>query len=273
MKLLDMDSGIKFPSVGDCVTVRHGLYKRDVGYILSIKNWGQVTLLLIPCPPPPPEVGPSSGKGKRKWSGTCPNPTMFTWEVLDNVLLTHSITQYKQEDNGTKMTCVLLGCTFKNSLECRTFNLSAISLTVSMSNNTFFLFQCALHPETRHATFPCPSEWKFSEGECVFVRSLEKQGIIKAIWANSVEVNLEAGEGLMHIPWSALQKCVTLSNFTKVTSRALWGQKGWVTGLTSQLVYITGWSKQEDLMGGVHAGVLDNVLKVNIQLNFGPTTN
>jgi len=177
--------------------------------------------------------------------------------------------------------CVLLGCTFENSLECKTFNLSAISLTVSMSNDTFFLFQCALHPETRHMTFPCPSEWKFSEGEHVFVRSSEKQGIIKAIWANSVEVDLEAGEGLMHIPWSALQKCVTLGDFAEVTSGALWGQKGWVTGLTNQLVYITGWSEQEDLMGGVmsigrgsvHAGVLDNVLKVNIQPNFGPTAN
>jgi len=85
----------------------------------------------------------------------------------------------------------------------------------------------------------------------------------------------------MHIPWSALQKCVTLSDFAEVTSRALWGQKGWVTGLTNQLVYITGWSEQEDLMdgvmsigrGSVHAGVLDNVLKVNIQPNFGLTAN
>jgi len=55
----------------------------------------------------------------------------------------------------------------------------------------------------------------------------------------------------MHIPWSALQKCVTLGDFAEVTSGALQGQKGWVTGLTNQLVYITGWSKQEDLMGGV----------------------
>jgi len=209
--LLDMDSGIKFPSVGDWVTVCHGLYKGDVGYISSIENWGQVTFLLIPCPPPPSEVGPSSSKGKRKQSGTCPDPAMVTWEVLDNILLTHGITQYKQEDDRTKMTCVLLGHTFENSLEHRTFNLSAISLTVSMLNDTFFLFQSALHPKTRHVTFPCPSEWKISEGKCVFVRSSENQGIIKAIWANSVEVDLEAGEGLMHILWSALQKCVSLT--------------------------------------------------------------
>jgi len=105
--------------------------------------------------------GSLSIKGKRKQSGTHPDLAMFTWEVLDNVLLTHSITQYKQEDDRTKMMCVLLGCTFKNSLECRTFNLSAISLTVSMLNDAFFLFQCALHPKTRHATFPCPQNGNF----------------------------------------------------------------------------------------------------------------
>jgi len=38
MKLLDMDSGIKFPSIGDWVIVHHRLYKGDVGYIFSIKN-------------------------------------------------------------------------------------------------------------------------------------------------------------------------------------------------------------------------------------------
>jgi len=60
---------------------------------------------------------------------------------------------------------------------------------------------------------------------------LKKQGIIKAIWASSVEVDLEAGEGVMPIPWSALQKYVTLGNFAEVISEALWEQKGWVTGL------------------------------------------
>jgi len=39
-----------------------------------------------------------------------------------------------------------------------------------MSNNIFFLFQCAFHPETKCVTYPCPLEWKFSEGEHVFVR-------------------------------------------------------------------------------------------------------
>src|SRR5882757_5043883 len=62
--LLDMD-GERYPSVGDWVTVRRGLYKGDVGYVMSIKNWVQVTLLLVPRLPPPPRAV-SSSSGKRK---------------------------------------------------------------------------------------------------------------------------------------------------------------------------------------------------------------
>ena len=37
--LLDMDDE-RYPSVGDWVTVRRGLYKGDVGYVQHIENWG-----------------------------------------------------------------------------------------------------------------------------------------------------------------------------------------------------------------------------------------
>ncbi|KAF8222995.1 hypothetical protein L208DRAFT_1319424, partial [Tricholoma matsutake] len=69
--LLDMDDE-RYPSVGDWVTICHGLYKGDVGYIQSIENWGQITLLLVPRLPSPPMVGSSSGK--RKQSGTHADP-------------------------------------------------------------------------------------------------------------------------------------------------------------------------------------------------------
>jgi hypothetical protein len=63
MMLLDMDDE-RYPAAGDWVTVRHGLYKGDVGYVQSIENWGQITLLLVPHLPSPPIVGSSSGKRK-----------------------------------------------------------------------------------------------------------------------------------------------------------------------------------------------------------------
>jgi hypothetical protein len=70
--LLDMDSE-RYPSIGDWVTVRHGLYKGDVGYVMSVKNWGQVTLLLVPRLPPPLGLFPLHlGKG----NGLAPAPTL-----------------------------------------------------------------------------------------------------------------------------------------------------------------------------------------------------
>ena len=62
MMPLDMDNE-RYPSVGDWVTICRGLYKGDVGYVQHIENWGQITLLLVPCLSSPPVVG-SSGKRK-----------------------------------------------------------------------------------------------------------------------------------------------------------------------------------------------------------------
>ena len=69
----------KCPSVGNWVTVCRGLYKGDTGYVQAIENWGQVTILLVPHLPAPPMAGSSR---KRKQSGTCTDPHLFTKEMV-----------------------------------------------------------------------------------------------------------------------------------------------------------------------------------------------
>src|ERR1700733_12132262 len=91
--LLDMDDEQNL-SGGDWVTVRHGLYKGDVGYVQSIQNWGQVKLLLVPRLPCPPGVGSSSRK--RKWSSIRTNPCQFTKEMLMLIAMEHSVTRLWQ---------------------------------------------------------------------------------------------------------------------------------------------------------------------------------
>ena len=50
------------------------------------------------------------------------------------------------------------------------------------SFRTFYEFKKAPHPDIMNTTFPCPSDWKFSEGEhVVVIKPSEKQGIIKAV--------------------------------------------------------------------------------------------
>ena len=77
------------PSVGDWVAVHHGLYKGDMGYIQAIKNWGQVTILLVPHLPAPPMSGSSK---KRKQSSTHTNPHLFTKEMVRGIVRKHGIT-------------------------------------------------------------------------------------------------------------------------------------------------------------------------------------
>jgi hypothetical protein len=95
--LLDMDDE-RYPSVGDWVTVRCGLYKGDVGYVQSVENWGEVSLLLVPRLPPPPMVDSSSRKRKR--SGTRTDPRLFTKEMQVGIAKNHDITRIYESTKG-----------------------------------------------------------------------------------------------------------------------------------------------------------------------------
>jgi hypothetical protein len=75
--LLNMDSK-RYPSIGDWVTVHRGLYKGDIGYIMSVKNWGQVTLLLVPHLPPLPRLFPLH-PGKKNSLAPTPTLTCLPW--------------------------------------------------------------------------------------------------------------------------------------------------------------------------------------------------
>jgi hypothetical protein len=271
--LLDMDDE-RYPSVGDWVTVRRGLYKGDVGYVRSVKNRDEVSLLLVPRLPPPPVVDSSSRKRKR--SGTRADPRLFTKEMRVGVAKNHDITRIYEEIDGS---WTMFGRKFQDGLEVRTVHCQSVSPTsVSMPSTTFYEFQKAPHPDIMNATFPCPSEWKFFEGErVVAIKPSEKRGIIKAMHARSVEVDLEAGEGIMNVHWSNLRKNVAIGDFAEVISGALCGEKGWVVEISGdESVRIAEWLERQDIRGGVtavgrggvHGGVRHNILTVGIWLNF-----
>jgi ribosomal protein L24 len=271
--LLDMDDE-RYPSVGDWVTVRRGLYKGDVGYVWSVENLGQVTLLLVPRLPPPPMVGSSSGKRKR--SGTRADPRLFTKEMRVGVAKNHDIIRIYEGIDGL---WTMFGRKFQHGLEVRTFHRHSVSSTsVSMPSSTFYEFKKAPHPDIMNATLPCPSEWKFSEGErVVAIKPSEKRGIIKAVYPQSVEVDLEDGEGIVNVPWSNLRKHVAIGDFAEVISGALCGEKGWVVEISGdESVRISQWLERQEIRGGVtaigrggvHGGVRHNILTVGIRPNF-----
>ena len=146
-------------------------------------------------------------------------------EMVLNVTVNHGVTHFQKGVND--LWWIILGCRFKHALEVRTFNRHSVTPTsVSMPSTTFYEFQNSPHPVIMNTTFPCPSEWKFSEGECVVViKPSGKRGIIIAMHPHSVEVDLEAGEGIANVPWSNLKKYVVIGDFAEVISRALWRKR------------------------------------------------
>ena len=265
--LLDMDDERCF-SVGDWVTVRRGLYKGDVGYVRSIESC-RVILLLVPRLPHPRAVASSSGKRKRSGTRNRTDPRLFTNDMVMNATLIHGITQFRQGID--KDWWILFGRKFEYGLEVRTFHRHSVSPTsVSMPSTIFYEFQNAPHPDIMDATFPCPSEWKFSEGEhVVAIKPSEKRGIIKAVHPRSVEVDLEAGEGIANVPWSNLRKYVVIGHFAKVISGALCGEKGWVVEISGDgIVRIADQLERQDIRDGVYGGVRHNISTVGTWLNF-----
>ena len=109
------------------------------------------------------------------------------------------------------------------------------------------------------------------------IKPSEKRGIIKAVHPHSVEVDLEAGEGIMNVSWSNLRKYVVIGDFAKVISGALCGEKGWVVEISGDgMVRITEWLEWQDIRGsvtavgrgGAHGSVHHNILMVSIWPNF-----
>jgi hypothetical protein len=193
-------------------------------------------------------------------------------EMVLNVAVNHGITQFWQGVDNSWWN--ILGCKFEHTLEVRTFNRHSVTPTSSMPSTTFYEFQNAPHPVIMNATFPCPSEWKFSEGErVVVVKPSEKRGIIIAMHPHLVEVDLKAGEGIANVPWSNLKKYVVIGDFAEVTSRALCGEKGWVIEISGDnILQITERLGQQDISGGIAAAgrgsIHHNILVVGIQPNF-----
>jgi hypothetical protein len=147
-----------------------------------------------------------------------------------------------------------------------------------MPSTTFYKFQKAPYPGIMNVTFPCPSEWKFFEGEhVVAIKPSEKRGIIKVMHPRSVEVDLEAGEGIVNVPWSNLRKNIAIGDFAEVISGALCGEKGWVVEISGdESVWIAQWLERQEIRGGVtaigrgsvHGRVRHNILTVGIRPNF-----
>ena len=120
--------------------VLKGTYKRDVGYVVAVENWGGLSLLLVPHLPGPHNPDSSLSKRKHSCLTTPPEPNLFS--PID-ATLNFGIDPVCQEPYVYHFNRY----TFEHRLILKTFVLHSVSSTsVHIPTQLLFLFWSTDHP-------------------------------------------------------------------------------------------------------------------------------
>ena len=244
----------KPPAIGSWVTIKKGIYHGDAGFVLGVKSWGGVSVLLIPRLPLYPDDVKAS-KRKRAKTQVLQDPKLFdavwaerNWLQPDE----QGTSRNDQPQHLTKRgneTYLFLHNVYEYGLLRKSYDLRSISPPLSaLPSKCATLFHASNHPALRKATFPRPIEWTFVEGDRVVAKtasedsSTTSKGMLVAIHPHYAEVSLDAGfEHIVNIPWCNLHKDFQISDHVRVTSGLIQGTTGWITeieesGLTATII-------------------------------------
>lgn len=221
--------------VGDWARITKGPYRGDLGLVAEVGEW--IKLLVVPRLRPSFISRDLSKKRKRSEPIPPPRPMLF-----DPISFA--------ADRGVKLTETkphlyrYRTYFFEHGLLLKDFDRRAVSSKfVFMPFFLSSLMHQSDHPKIRRAIFPPPSEWEFFEGEEIsivesgIVKSssiffekghLKKNGIIKVVEGQLLEVELTNGEGLIRIPWDAARKQHKIGEFVQVSHGPHQGRCGWV---------------------------------------------
>jgi len=215
LKVLNM----AMPQIGQWVKVRRGIYKGDVGHVMTTQD-SSVQLLLVPRLPSPKTMGTHTQ--------THPTPALFDYETAK--LVYDGAEPVRVNENVYSFQ----GKTFEHGLIVKEFPLNSVSTTVSsMPIHLFNLFRESLHPKLKAcaATFPKPSEWCFAEGDEVYIVDESypptyKFGTISLLRTDSVDLTTQ--EGIMNALWLDIRKVFREGDYVEITGGMYQGQTGWV---------------------------------------------
>ena len=216
LKLLTMSDS---NPLGQWVKVRRGIYKGDVGHVMSTRD-SSVRLLLVSRLLPPKSNGVHTHSTA---------PALFDHETVKQVYGTEPV---RVNENIYSFQ----GKTFEHGLVIKEFSLNSVSKTVSsIPLHLFCLFEESSHPniEACRSIFPKPSEWCFAEGDEAFIWKecyppSYKSGTISALQTDSIE--LTTMEGIVKVPWLFVRKVVREGDYVEITGDMHQGQAGWVVG-------------------------------------------
>lgn len=223
LELLKMQPTLNGPQAGQWVQVLKKTYKGDVGYVLSTTSWG-VELLLIP------RLSPDVLDSKRKRSRTRADMARFDYETIIQLyhvkpaLLDDNVYSFKKE-------------MFEHGLIVKSYTFDSVSTPVStIPLKPFCLFRASNHPKLMKSlsTFPRPLEWRFAEGDEVYIVDGSyppsyKSGTISTLQEDSAE--LATDEGIICVRLVNVCKVIRAGDYVEVTGGIHKGQKGWVVNL------------------------------------------
>ena len=205
------------------VRVCKGLYKGDIGFVVSVAYWGADVLLVPRLHKQATGTVEHAPPAKRKRSTIPPEPALLDPDVLENVF--NIVTDpYKEME----VHYTLRGLKFEYGLLRKAFDFHSIAIGVStIPSRHFNMFQLSYHPIVNKSRFPRPLEWIFEEDERVVILSSGKKGVVMVIAPFHIEVELEEGE-TWPFPWNDVRKVVEVGDFITVTSGMHRGVSGFV---------------------------------------------
>ena len=241
-KLLKMTTPSEIVEPKQWVRVCKGMYKGDIGFLISTESWGVEVLLIPRLQSDNVALAPSS---KRKRTKIRPQPALLDKFLLERL---YDI-KPAEEEQGDYFT--LCGLKFEYGLLRKSLDyLSIKSDVLTMPSHNFRLFQFCGHPALDGCKFVRPQEWIFEEGEKVVVRSSGQKGHVVAIATDYLEVDFGGENGASRCPWNDVQKAVEVGDFVVVTSGLHRMQTGFIDWVMDDQVHLV--EKQVESSGMVH---------------------
>ncbi|KAF9472393.1 hypothetical protein BDN70DRAFT_900583 [Pholiota conissans] len=217
-------------AVGDWVTITKGLYRGDIGLVSAAHNWG-VNVLLIPrltCSDIPEIKGKRSKFLAVKYSPKLFNAAEFGLSSTKNLVCL---------PDGSY---ILGRLRLSHGLVMKAYDYHSVGSQVGdIPWHQFSLYASAGHPNIKLANLPRPQEWTFIEGERVTIRSSGKRGVIYAIGATHVDIELWQ-EGRHQFTWHEVQKDISVGDFVCIMSGFHKGLYGWIVDLNGDVASLRG---------------------------------
>lgn len=231
---------------GQWIRITKGLYKGDVGHVISTTSWG-ASILLVPRLAYRARAFRSL---KRKASPSIPEPRLFDATAFRSAFPDTAV------DLDESSTYRIGRLTIEWGLARLDFDFHSFSTGVDeIAHNSFEQFIQSQHPFILDSMpIPRPKEWIFSEFERVVILSTGEKGTVSCISSRFVDVSLDPPEDdpvygplvsiedqssdqmqLIRTTWNDVHKIFNVGDHVQINSGPNAKRTGWITEIQGNM--------------------------------------